>query len=136
MNIVLVDDERIIIEQICSLIEKQKPTCRINAYSSGEEIVASEKRFNIIFLDIKIGGIGGIETSRRFHEKNNDAILIFVTGVREYVFDALDLYAFQYLLKPINERKVSEILERAAKEAEKNTEKQELFIKLKKFTVD
>lgn len=136
MNIAVVDDERIIREQICSLIEKQKPTCRLNAYSSGEEIVASEKRFDIIFLDIKMGGIGGIETARRLREKNNDTILIFVTGVREYVFDALDLYAFQYLLKPINERKFLEVLDRAVKEAEKNTEKQELFIKSKKLTVD
>lgn len=136
MNIAVVDDERIIREQICSLIEKQKPICKLNAYSSGEEIVASEKRFDIIFLDIKMGGIGGIETARRLREKNNDAILIFVTGVREYVFDALDLYAFQYLLKPINERKFSEVLERAAKEAGKNTEKRELFIRSKKLTVD
>ena len=90
----------------------------------------------LFFLDIKMGGIGGIETARRLREKNNDLILIFVTGVREYVFDALDLYAFQYLLKPVSERKLSEVLNRAIKEAEKNTEKRELFIKAKKLTVD
>ena len=90
----------------------------------------------LFFLEIKMGGIGGIETARRLREKNNDLILIFVTGVREYVFDALDLYAFQYLLKPVSERKLSEVLNRAIKEAEKNTEKRELFIKAKKLTVD
>ncbi len=136
MNIAVVDDERIIREQICGLIEKQNPTCRLDVYSSGEEIAASEKRFDIIFLDIKMDGIGGIETARRLREKSSDTILIFVTGVKEYVFDALDLYAFQYLLKPINERKFAEVLERAIREAEKKTEKQELFIKSKKLTVD
>lgn len=136
MNIAVVDDERVIRDQICGLIKKQKPTCRIDAYSSGEEIAASEKRFDIVFLDIKMGGIGGIETARRLREKNSDLILIFVTGIREYVFDALDLYAFQYLLKPVSERKLSEVLNRAIKKAEKNTEKRELFIKAKKLTVD
>lgn len=136
MNIAVVDDEKIIREQICSLIEQQRSACQLNVFSSGEEVVACEKRFDIIFLDIKMGGIGGIETARLLREKNNDAVLIFVTGVREYVFDALDLYAFQYLLKPINERKFLEVLDRAIKEAEKNTEKQELFIKSKKLTVD
>ncbi len=136
MNIAVVDDERIIREQICGLIENQRQNCKIKAYSSGEEIVASDERFNIIFLDIKMSGIGGIETARRLREKSSDTILIFVTGVKEYVFDALDLYAFQYLLKPINERKFAEVLERAVKEAEKKTEKQELFIKSKKLTID
>ena len=49
MNIAVVDDERVIRDQICGLIKKQKPTCRIDAYSSGEEIIASEKRFDVVF---------------------------------------------------------------------------------------
>ena len=136
LNIAVVDDERIIREQICSLIKQQKPACQLNVFSSGEEAVACEKRFDIIFLDIRMNGIGGIETARRLREKNSSAVLIFVTALKEYVFDALDLYAFQYLLKPINERKFSEVLDRAIKEAEKNTEKRELFIRSKKITVD
>lgn len=136
MNIAVIDDEKPIREQLCGLIKKQKPACGIDAYSSGEEAAASQKRFDIAFLDIKMTGIGGIETARRLREKNSDLILVFVTGAREYVFDALDLYAFQYLLKPINERKFSEVLEKAAKEAEKNAGKKELYIKTKKLTVN
>lgn len=135
MDIAVVDDERMIREQICGLIEHQVPNCRIKSYSSGEEIVASEKRFDIIFLDIKMGGMGGIETARRMREKSSEAILIFVTGIKEYVFEALDLYAFQYLLKPINEMKFAEVLERAIKEVEKRADKRELFIKAKKLTI-
>ncbi len=69
MDIAVVDDERMIREQICGLIENQVPNCRIKSYSSGEEIVASEKRFDIIFLDIKMGGMGGIETARRLRQR-------------------------------------------------------------------
>ena len=123
MDIAVVDDERMIREQICGLIENQVLDCRIKSYSSGEEIVASGKRFDIIFLDIKVGGMGGIETARRLREKNSEAVLIFVTGIKEYVFEALDLYAFQYLLKPINEKKFAEVLERAVKEVEKHSDR-------------
>lgn len=135
MDIAVVDDERMIREQICGLIENQVPNCRIKSYSSGEEIVVSEKRFDIIFLDIKMGGMGGIETARRLREKNSEAVLIFVTGIKEYVFEALDLYAFQYLLKPINEKKFAEVIERAVKEVEKHSYRRELFIRSKKLTI-
>lgn len=37
-------------------------------------------------------------------------MLVFITGIKDYVFDALDLYAFQYRLKPIDERKFAEVL--------------------------
>lgn len=136
MKIAVVDDEKTIREQIVKLIEKQIYDCHVSMFSSGEELNACEKRFDIVFLDVKMKGIGGIETARRLRKKSEDTVLIFVTGIKEYVFDALDLYAFQYLLKPINERKFAEVLERAIREAEKNTEKNELFIKSKKLTID
>lgn len=128
LKIAVVDDEKTIREQIVKLIEKQIYDCHVSMFSSGEELNACEKRFDIVFLDVKMKGIGGIETARRLRKKSEDTVLIFVTGIKEYVFDALDLYAFQYLLKPINERKFAEVLERAIREAEKNTEKNELFI--------
>ncbi len=37
-------------------------------------------------------------------------MLVFITGIRDYVFDAFDLYAFQYLLKPIDERKYPDLI--------------------------
>ena len=62
--------------------------------------------------------------------------LVFVTGIKDYVFDAFDLYAFQYLLKPIDERKFAEVLERAVREAAKKKERRVLFIKPRNLTLD
>ncbi|MDE5698686.1 MAG: LytTR family DNA-binding domain-containing protein, partial [Lachnospiraceae bacterium] len=61
---------------------------------------------------------------------------IFITGIKEYVFDALDLYAFHYLLKPVDEGKFAEVLERAAGEAKKKKERKCLFIKARSLTLD
>lgn len=52
------------------------------------------------------------------------------------MFDAFDLYAFQYLLKPIDEGKFAEVLERAVREAAKKKERRVLFIKSRNLTLD
>ncbi len=141
MDIAVVDDEKAIREHICGLVEEQQPESRIEAYATGEELLASGKRFDIVFLDIQMEGMNGIEAARSLREKNanlgvEDTVLVFITGIRDYVFDAFDLYAFQYLLKPIDEGKFAEVLERAVREAAKKKERRVLFIKSRNLTLD
>lgn len=141
MDIAVVDDEKAIREHICGLVEEQQPESRIETYATGEELLASGKRFDIVFLDIQMEGMNGIEAARSLREKNanlgvGDTVLVFVTGIKDYVFDAFDLYAFQYLLKPIDEDKFAEVLERAVREAAKKKERRVLFIKSRNLTLD
>ena len=141
MDIAVVDDEKAIREHICGLVEEQQPESRIEAYATGGELLASGKRFDIVFLDIQMEGMNGIEAARSLREKNanlgvEDTVLVFITGIRDYVFDAFDLYAFQYLLKPIDEGKFAEVLERAVREAAKKKERRVLFIKSRNLTLD
>ena len=141
MDIAVVDDEKAIREHICGLVEERQPESRIEAYATGEELLASGKRFDIVFLDIQMEGMNGIEAARSLREKNanlgvGDTVLVFITGIKDYVFDAFDLYAFQYLLKPIDEGKFAEVLERAVREATKKKERRVLFIKSRNLTLD
>lgn len=135
MKIAVVDDEKVIREQICARIEKQMPgNCPV-VYASGDELLASGERFDIVFLDIQMDGRNGIETARCLRKRQEDVVLIFITGIREYVFDALELYAFQYLLKPVDGKKLAEVLERAVKEVQKKKEQRVLFIKTRNLTL-
>lgn len=133
LNIAVVDDEEIIRQQIRGFIKKQKPEFYISDFATGEELLAAKADFDIIFLDIQMEGMGGIEAARSLRQKNMDAVLVFITGMKEYVFEAFDVSAFHYLLKPVGEKKFMEVLGRAVDEAgrRKGQKEQQIFIKTK-----
>lgn len=137
MNIAICDDEKIVRQQIKGLIEKQKADCDLELYETGEELLAAGKHFDMVFLDIQMEGINGIDTARTLRAQNEETVLIFITGIKEYVFDAFDVAAFHYLLKPIEENKFMEVFDRAVKEAEKRKEKgqKQLFIKTRQRNI-
>ncbi len=116
LEIAICDDEKLVIERIRNLIEGQRVGCRIEAFATGRELLASGKRFDLIFLDIQMAGLNGIETARALRKRDRKAVLIFVTAVKEYVFDAFDVGAFHYLLKPVGEEKFAEVFANALRE--------------------
>ena len=133
MNIAVVDDEEAIREQIGGFIKKRNPDFDISVFDMGEGLLAAGKDFDIIFLDIQMEGMGGIEAARTLRQSGVDAVVIFITGIREYVFEAFDVSAFHYLLKPIEEQKFMEVLGRAAEEAgkRKGQKERQIFIRAK-----
>ena len=133
MNIAVVDDEEAIREQIGEFIKKRNPDFNISGFATGEGLFAAEKDFDMIFLDIRMEGMGGIEAARSLRQSGVDAVVIFITGIREYVFEAFDVSAFHYLLKPIEEQKFMEVLGRAEEEAgkRKGQKERQIFIRAK-----
>ena len=129
----MVDDEEAIREQIGGFIKKRNPDFDISVFDTGEGLLAAGKDFDMIFLDIQMEGMGGIEAARTLRQSGVDVVVIFITGIREYVFEAFDVSAFHYLLKPIEEQKFMEVLGRAAEEARKRKGQKErqIFIRAK-----
>lgn len=140
MNIAVVDDEKAIREQIGGFIRKRNPDFDISGFATGEGLLAAGKDFDIIFLDIQMEGMGGIEAARSLRQSGVDAVVIFITGIREYVFEAFDVSAFHYLLKPIGEQKFMEVLGSAVEEAgkRKGQKGRRIFIRAKNqgYTLD
>ncbi len=134
IEIAICDDEKRIIERIEDLIKKQNTDCHIESFQTGNELLADQKRFDLIFLDIQMDGINGMETAKAVREYDRKTVIIFVTAVKEYVFEAFDVGAFHYLLKPIREEKFAEVFENAVKEIQERRIRREtpaLFIKTK-----
>lgn len=137
INIAIVDDEKVIREQIKFLVEKNHTQTIIDIYSSGEDLLLMNRCYDIVFLDIKMDGINGIDTARELRKKAEDTVLIFITGIKEYVFDAFDVAAFHYLIKPIEEEKFNAVYERAVVEVKKKKQHQTgiLFVKTRNRNV-
>lgn len=133
MNIAICDDERVIREQVQGLIVNHTLGFDLETYEAGEELLADKKHFDIIFLDIQMDGRNGIEIAKELREQGEDVVLIFITGIKEYVFEAFDVAAFHYLLKPIEEGKFTAVLNQAVREAKKRKERGQgqFFIKTK-----
>lgn len=139
LEIAICDDETIIQEQIKAWIMQEQQGSSPKLYGSGDSLLAARTQFDIIFLDIQMDGTNGIETAKILRERNEEAILIFITGIREYVFEAFDVAAFHYLLKPIEEQKFQQVFRRATEELEKRGNRQRdlliIHTKRRKFTI-
>ena len=116
MRIAICDDEKNIRELIKGKIANQYLDANIIFYNSGEELLLSDEHIDILFLDIQMSGKNGMETARELRKKDKSVIIIFVTAVEEYVFQAFDVGAFHYIVKPINDTKFTEVLHRAIEE--------------------
>lgn len=138
MRIAIVDDEKIICEQIKDFIQKEHGDCQIDSYFSGQAFLEAGKQFDLVFLDIQMEGMDGMDTARALRKTQPEAVLIFVTGSKEYVFEAFDVSAFHYLLKPLEETKFKEVLTRALLESQrcKAGRQERLFIRTKNLTID
>lgn len=132
IRIAVCDDEPDVTELISGMVRECIPDCEIKEFSSGEALLTEGGCFDILFLDIQLDGINGIQAAAKIREKDEDSIIIFITGVKEYVFDAFDVTAFHYLLKPIKKTKMQEVLDRAVKQiGRRNGEVHRLFIRMK-----
>lgn len=74
---------------------------------------AEEKDFDILLLDIEMPGISGIQLAKRIREDSSAVQIIFVTGYYDYFSDGFDVSALHYLIKPVDERKLFPVLDRA-----------------------
>ncbi len=100
-------------KDIKNILEQMKVPCILRQFQSGRELLQAQESFDIIFLDIMMCGLDGMETAQLFRKKAFDKILIFVSSSQKYVFDAYDVEAFQYLLKPVGHRKLEQVLQKA-----------------------
>lgn len=122
IEILICDDEQAARESLRQKIElffAQKNTpIRIQCCGLGEEALALSATFrppDILFLDIQMPGQNGMAVARKLRRTNRNLLLIFVTGLSEYVYEAFDVNAFHYLLKPFREEKLRDVLEQALK---------------------
>lgn len=115
-KIAVCDDENIIIDDIISKLHNRSNEYEIVRFNSGNKLLEAPSDYNILFLDIEMPGINGIETAFRLREKKYDGIIIFLTSHTEFMPDAFKVKAFRFLNKPIDAEKFNEAFSAAENE--------------------
>lgn len=97
----------------------------ITEFSSGEELIRKHSRtnFQIIFLDIEMGTLNGMETAKKLRSMNRQTVIIFVTSHTDFVFQGYEVRALDYILKPYEPSKILSVLQTALNELELSAEK-------------
>lgn len=124
MQIAICDDEREIRNMLGEKLKRMYPDSGLWFYESGDELLLSDSQPDILLLDIRMKGKNGMETAKELRGKNKKMIVIFITALEEYVFQAFDVGAFHYLVKPFDDKKFEEIIRKAVEEL-KNMEESE-----------
>ena len=84
--------------------------------------------FDLIFLDIDLGGMDGMALARKIRETDSEVPILFLTNHREYVFEGYEVQAFRYLLKPVTEDTLFPLLDEL--QAMRGQEKPHLLLSL------
>ena len=120
MRIAICDDEKRICAILAGKVEKICPGAEIMTYTSGEELLGADKLPDILLLDIKMPGMSGMDVAKTLRDRDWRKILIFITGEEDQVFNSFDHHAFHFLVKPVADGKLKEVLENAVKDLERS----------------
>jgi two-component system, LytTR family, response regulator len=124
MKVLIVDDEYGIRLILKKTIEKFKGFQVVGEAEEGEKAILLFEKLQpeIVFLDVEMSGISGIECARKIFDINPKTIIIFATAHNEYMPEAFEMYAFDYMIKPFKVERIYQTLNRIKELEEKGKE--------------
>ena len=113
IRIAVCEDEPVFLEQLTGMIhgilDKYPITYQIETFVKGTALLAREA-FDILLLDIVMGPCSGMELAKRLRGRGDEGKIIFITSYERYAVEAYDVQAFHYLVKPVETKKLEEVL--------------------------
>lgn len=114
LRIGICDDEEyyrdtisVILSEYCNSKQIEHENC---TFADGIDLVNSHKKFDIIFLDIEMKTLNGIETARKIRETNLNVPIVYITGYSDYWRRAYSVHAFQFMEKPVGKEQIYQVM--------------------------
>lgn len=129
LQLAVCDDERVFRSDLRKILGTELELCgidyHISEFTSGEELIAGLEKADcqILFLDIEMKGIDGVEAARRLRETKRQMEIIFVTSYADFVFQGYEVRALNYILKPYEPEKIAAVLHTALEALDIEAEK-------------
>ena len=113
MRIAICDDESIFLKDLEEKIYRIIPRldCNVEPFSCAEDLLASSLSFDIIFLDIEMGGMDGMSAARKIRLTDSTIPIVFLTSHTEMAIEGYEVNAFRFLKKPVEDSKLRQTLE-------------------------
>lgn len=111
IKIAICDDDIILtskIEELIYSIDQQPNKLDLDIYFNGVELLRSintGERYDILFLDVEMGGINGIDAAHEIRKVDKNILIIYITTYVKFAPSAFEVNAFRFLAKPIDEEK-------------------------------
>ena len=111
----ILDDEIIAIKMLEKLVSQYENLTIVKKITTPSDLFAEIEtaKPNLIFMDINLGGVSGIELAEKILEKHPNIKIVFVTAYSEYAVRAFELNAVDYLLKPVSKKRFDKKIGRA-----------------------
>lgn len=126
-KIAICDDMEEDVKYISSAVnrwaKRENITVDIETFPSAESFLfryAEQKAFDILLLDVEMPSMNGVELAKRIRQDNEAVQIVFITGYTDYIAEGYEVSALHYLVKPLSEIKLFEVLSRAVFKIRKN----------------
>ena len=126
IRIAIVEDEAAVREQLTGYVQRYTrqygTTFEVTEFSDGVEILDEYRPvYDIVFLDVEMKHLDGMETAQRIRALDKDVVLIFITNMAQYAIKGYAVGALDYVLKPVPYFAFSQQLQKAVTRIEKRT---------------
>ncbi len=116
ISVAICDDEKYMLDQIeksvSDFFHGKNMEVVVSQFPCGEELLRYDKPIDLLFLDIQMKETDGMTVARKLRKRGFRGYLIFVTVLQEMVFQSFEVQAFDYLVKPIEQRQFDKTMER------------------------
>ena len=120
LRVLVVDDEQPVLDELVWLLSRDPSVDVVRSTTSGTKAlrILEEAEIDLVFLDIAMPGLSGVEIARLVRRFERRPLVVFVTAHDEHAVEAFEMNAVDYLLKPLREERVREAVRRALAQPE------------------
>ncbi|WP_442603289.1 response regulator [Paenibacillus sp. KN14-4R] len=117
-NAVIVEDEELILDLMKHVIGHSKHYNIIGAFTDPYEALAALTKLkpDVVFLDVEMPKLNGLELAMQLNDTFDDVKIIFTTAYKQYALEAFQVYAFDYILKPVTPAAIERVTGRLNKQ--------------------